>query len=103
MSGLKELLSDDHGRWDIGYVSLAGLIVLILGCIPVMMCEAIVQAYYAKDHVFPLLDVGKSVGLITAAFGSPLAALSAYILAMKRPTAPLPPDAATTDPAPVVK
>lgn len=90
MNGLKDLLSDDHGHWDIGYVSLAALVVLILGCIPVMMAEAIVQAYYDPNHVFPLLDVGKAVGLVTAAFGSPLAALSAYIMAMKRPTAPLP-------------
>jgi hypothetical protein len=93
MSGLKELLSDDHGRWDIGYVSLAVLIVLILGCIPVILGGAIVQMGYDEHHVFPLLDVGKAVGLITAAFGSPLLALAGYIMAMKSKTAPLPPDA----------
>lgn len=94
MSPIQELLSDDHGRWDIGYVSLAILIVLILGTIPVVMLAAIVQTIYDEKHVFPFGDVGKTIGLITAAFGSPLLALAGYIAANKKPTPPLPPDAA---------
>lgn len=94
VGAMKELLSDDHGRWDIGYVSLAVLIVLILGAIPVMMAGAIWQTWDDPHHHFPFDEVGKAVGLITAAFGSPLLALAGYIAAMKRPTAPLPPDAA---------
>ena len=93
MHPVKELLSDDYGRWDIGYISLAVLIVLILGVIPVMTGGAILQAWMDDKHIFPFGELGKAVGLVTAAFGSPLLALAGYIAAMKRPTAPLPPDA----------
>ena len=88
---IRDLLTDDHGHWDIGYVSLAFLMAMILGVIPIMLCLVIWRFYIEPGHPLELLAVGQAIGLVTAAFGSPLAALAAYIMAVKRPTAPLPP------------
>jgi hypothetical protein len=87
----RDLLSDDHGHWDIGYVSMFVLIGMILGVIPLMCGVMLVQFIWYPDgtppiHRFDVLTLGKAVALITGAFTGPLAALAAYILAMKQRT-----------------
>ncbi len=88
----KDLLSDDHGHWDIGYVGMFVLITMILGVIPIMCGVMLVRFFwYDPAHGFDILILGQAVALITGAFTGPLAGLAAYILAIKKPTAPLPP------------
>lgn len=88
---LRDLLTDDHGHWDIGFISMCVLVVLILGVIPLMCGVMLVQFIWLDPlHQFDVLKLGQAVALITGAFTGPLAGLAAYISALKRPTAPLP-------------
>lgn len=99
---VRDAITDSHGAADVGRIALFLTMWVVLGVIPIMAVEAIVQAYYAVDHVFPYAELGKGVGLVTAAFAAALGALGVYIAQDKKPTAPLPADAPPSALPPVV-
>jgi len=63
---------------DVGYLSLFIIMWIVLGVIPVMTAGAVWEAISADKHIFPYAELGKGVGMVTAAFAAALGALGVY-------------------------
>jgi hypothetical protein len=106
---LRESVSDSDGSADIAYISIAGLVLVLIGTV-IFLCAMSAIAYARCDVI---TDVGQGVraaipcpydpnplGLAIAAclgaFGSPIGALALYMAQTRRQPAQRPPPTTTT-------
>lgn len=92
---LRGSLTDEHGLWDIAYVSLAAVTALVLGTIVVMCamaiadwltCHPIVKdATLVLDCRFNADQLGNGVGKVCGAYAAALGALALYMGATRPP------------------
>jgi|SRR6516225_9936806 hypothetical protein len=62
---------------NVWYLAIFWSIVILFPAVTIMVVGAIIEATYAKDHVFPYQALGTGIGLVIAAFGASLTAISA--------------------------
>jgi hypothetical protein len=99
---VRDAITDSHGAADVGRIALFLVMWVVLGVIPIMAAGAVIEACNHPVHIFPYAELGKGIGLVTAAFAAALGALGVYIAQDKKPTAPLPADAPPSALPPVV-
>lgn len=109
MNWIRESISDEKGSADVAYISIAGLILTLIGSIT-FLCVMAAIAYFRCTHI---VDVGGGVrsalacaydpnplGLAIAAclgaFGAPITALAVYMAQTRRREVPRDPPATTT-------
>jgi hypothetical protein len=82
---LRSALTDEHGQFDIAYIGMGALIVIVLGAIPSLLLMA-VWALYA-GRAFDPQPLGIAIGAVCGGFAAALGSLAGY-MAATRPTRP---------------
>jgi hypothetical protein len=97
MTWLREAVSDDRGLADMAYISIGGLVVALI-CSLIFLCTMSAISYArctkiedvgqgmraAVPCTYDPQPIGIAIAASLGAFGSPIAALAAYMAATRR-------------------
>lgn len=83
---LRSALTDEHGQYDIAYIGMGALVLIVLGAIPWVLVLASIALAYSRP-LSDLWGVGAAIGAICGGFAAALGALAGYMAATRKPAA----------------
>lgn len=83
MNWLRSALTDEAGQYDIAYIGMGALIVIVLGAIPSLLLMAVWALYAGKT--FDPQPLGVAIGAVCAGFAAALGSLAGYMAATRKP------------------
>ena len=97
-SWFRNALTDPRGDWDVGYIGLFVLMVLVIGAIP-FVCGMAVYCAMNRCETYSPMGVGSAIAYICGGFATALGGLGFYRWGDERGRPPsVPPDPYGSDP-----